>query len=252
MDQSAPIPASFIHKHPMRCIALNYMPGETALTTEDEQLLEKYLQLHDFEYQLLKKSEELFKSFNVIDKQVKVLREGLDKIKSKLDDTIAMADKLSGNSYIPAEANMEKIKQRNAATIKELASYHQRLNELYKELKYQQEILTGCVIASEEGSEKIYKEYNSISAIHNKHYTSNTIDIVSLDDDFQNYLITQNLYEERRNSFIDSCNTVLNSYTILNLETNLLYGVWNEFLKRCELMQVVAALQSSKISSSAN
>jgi hypothetical protein len=68
MNQSTTKPASFVHEHAMRRIELTYMPGVTALTKDDEQLLEKYLQLHDFEYNLLKKAEGLFGVFDPLGK----------------------------------------------------------------------------------------------------------------------------------------------------------------------------------------
>jgi hypothetical protein len=42
MIPSSAIPGGFNYQHPMRLIALTYMPGKTAYTTADEQLLEKY------------------------------------------------------------------------------------------------------------------------------------------------------------------------------------------------------------------
>lgn len=252
MSKSSQLSGNYSYKHSMRRIELVYMPGKTALTTEDEQLLEKYIQLHDFEYHLLKKTEELHKSFYEIDKQVNTLRERLAEIKGKLNDSVTMADKLSEDSYIPAETNIEKIKENNTSIAVQLSLYHDQLNSLFQEVRYNQGILNNCINTSEDGSERIYDEYTSISEAHNQNYKTNTIDIVSLDSDYEKFCNSRELNEKRRNDFMERCNNILNHYNALNLETNAIYQVWTEFSKRCELIQAMAILHNSNISASSN
>lgn len=228
------------------------MPEKTRLSTEDELLVHKYLELHDFEFHLLKKTEELYINFCEIDKQVSTLLEHVKNIKEQLNKSVAMADKLSDITYIPAETNMEKIQENNASVAAELSTHHQQVHRLYTEVKYYQGILNSCIKATEEGSEKIYDEYCNVSAAHSQHYEINTIDIVSLDIDYEKFCSSRDLYEQRRDDFINECDKVLNNYNTLNLETNALYNVWAEFTKRCELIQVVATLHHSHISSSIN
>ena len=252
MSQSSQISGNFVHQHPMRRIELQYMPEKTLLTTEDETLLKKYLELHDFEYHLLKKTEELYISFCEIEKQVSTLLERVNDIKEKLNKSVAMADKLSADTYIPAETNMEKIQENNASVAAELSTHHQHLQSLYTEVKYYQGILNSCIEATEEGSEKIYDEYSIISTAHSQNYEINTIDIVSLHIDYEKFCSSRDLCEERRDGFMNECDKVLNNYNTLNLETNALYNLWAEFIKRCELIQVVATLHHSHISSGIN
>jgi hypothetical protein len=252
MNQSTTKPDSFVHQHAMRRIELTYMPGVTVLTKEDEQLLEKYLQLHDFEYNLLKKAESLFEVFYPLEKKITDLKEGLTKIKKRLDEAIEMADKLSGNFYVPDETNLDKIREHNDVTIEELKVYNEQHINLYNEIKCQQEKLNNCIYESNEVSDNMYEEHSAASDVHNQHYLINTIDIVSLDSDLEDFRLIQNINEKRRITFMDLCDDILVAYNDFNLETNTLYGVWNEFLKRCELMQVVSNLRSSQTFSSFN
>lgn len=252
MDQTSPTPAGFIQDHSMRRIVLDYTPGKTVLTPQDEQLLEKHIQLHDFEYQLLKNTEKVFHSFNSMVNQVTSLKEYLTKIKGTLNETIEMADKLSATTYVPEETSLERIIAQNASTADELIDYHRQINLLYNELKDHQELLNKCITASDEGSRKVYNEYDEAAVVHNTLYLTNTIDIVSLDDDLNNFRCTQTVYEQRRSFFMDSCQEVLTSYAALNLETSTLYGVWTEFSKRCGLMQVVADLRNSQTTPGVN
>jgi hypothetical protein len=252
MSKSSQLSGKYTYKHSMRRIELTYMPGKTVMTTEDEQLVEKYIQLHDFEYHLLKKTEELHMSFCEIDKQVNTLRECLTDIKNKLNDSVTIADKLSEDSYIPAETSIEKIKENNISIAVELSLYHEKLNSLYKEVRYNQGILNNCINTAENRSEKIYAEYSSVSDTHNQNYEINTIDIVSLDSDYEKFCNSRELYEKRRNDFMERCDKILNRYNSLDLETNAWYQVWTEFSKRCELIQVMANLHRSNISASNN
>jgi hypothetical protein len=83
-------------------------------------------------------------------------------------------------------------------------------------------------------------------------YLINTNDIVSFDSDLEDFRLTQNMHEKSGITFMNLCDEILFAYNAFNLETNTLYGLWREFLKRCELIEVVSNLRSSQTFSSYN
>jgi hypothetical protein len=208
--------------------------------------------LHDVEYDLLKKTEDLYQQFTALDVRLTSLRKRLRKIKTRLNGTIQLTDQLLADSYVPEVTSLEKIQAENAGISNELSSYHRKLTTLYRELTYQQGIDNDCLDFTENGLTELYEEYDLVALDHCQHYEVNTIDIVSLDKDVENFKGTGHFYTETRTWRLHHCEKVLTNYSSLNLETDIVLEVWKEFLKRCQLAQVLARLQRSQISASSN
>lgn len=236
-----------IIEHSARKIVLIYEAGKTSLTAEDEELLNIYRRLHDFEVQMLATASKLFNEFIPVSKKLAGLNEELIKVQAAFDECSLMADKLSATNYNTDEVSLEMLAKTQEQTGRELLAYSDKVMKVYKRIKSLSKELTKYNTSNEEEVETLYTAYSKISTDHSINWKDNAINIAAFMDEYAQFESYRSINEERRDNLIDFCNTTVNNYSTLTLKSNSLYNVWKEFSKRYELLKVSADLHASAV-----
>jgi hypothetical protein len=236
-----------VYKHECREIKITYMPGKTTPTEMDEQFLAAYLKLHDYQWKMNEFADRLYKAFLGIDKRINALREQLAKATATFNAARAIADKLSADSYIVTEANMESLTESQAKTFEEIKQYRETMVEVYEDQRPHQEALNEYIVADEDEANEVYEAFNNINYQHSADYINNSIDIVEFEKEHEMFYAYTSVHEDRRRNLIATCHKALDNYNMLHAETTALFGIWDEFLKRCSLLRIVANLHAKAL-----
>jgi hypothetical protein len=241
-----------IIEHATRNIEIIYEPNKTSLTKQDEQLLAAYIQLHDFELNLQKTLDGLFHECIPVRKMIELLEEERIKLQATFDVCCSLADKLGDTSYIFDETNLEKLTESQKETSNGILEYNGKLLKVYETIKDISSRVDIYNEASEDGLNAVYDEYSKIHLAHSINWENNSINIVAYENEYENFLNYRSVKEEHRRTLWDYCDSTINSYTNLNLQTTSLYNVWNEFVKRCNLLRATAELHTGALAISNN
>lgn len=232
--------------HAARKIEVTYEPGKTVMTQQDGELLDAYTRLHDFEFEMLQTANKLYHESVPAGKKIDMLHGELSKAKIAFNECCQLADKLSAMSYDRDETNLKKLAKCQEQTGEELIAYSDSLQEVYETVKELSEKVNKYHEENEDVANALYEKFSAIRTAHSVNWQDNAINIVAFEDEYDRFYSYRTVSEERRESLMDFCNKTLNSYSTLNLQTTALYDVWKEFLKRSDLLKVVAGLHSQQ------
>ncbi len=241
-----------IIKHDARNIEIIYEAGKTAMTKQDEALLAAYIKLHDFEFKMQKTADKLFHESIPLNKNIDALREELMRVQSTFDACSELADKLSDISYSSKETSLEKLTESQEKTSKEILDYSDKIVKIYEITDALSKEVDKYNVANEDEMDLLYEEYSAINLDHSVNWENNSINIVTFDKEYEDFLSFRSVQEDRRVSLMDFCDKAINNYTSLNLQTTTLYNVWKEFLKRCNLLRTMADLHANALAISIN
>jgi hypothetical protein len=87
---------------------------------------------------------------------------------------------------------------------------------------------------------------------HLKNWENNAINAVEFDDQYDQFRDYRGIVESHRESLMNICTGAITNYTNLNQQTSILYNVWNEFIKRCNLLTAVSDLHNKATGFAAN
>ena len=236
-----------IIRHSARNIEIEYEAGKIALTRQDEEFLAAYIELHDCEFNLYQTADKLYNEFKPVNKTLDLLRDELTKAEATFNNCCTLADELSDARYNVEETRLKKLSESQMQTEKELVDYSEKISTVYQTLQKLGAEITKYNEANEDGINAIYDKFSSIRTAHSVNWEINTINIAAFEDEFEKFHSYKSVYERRRESFIEFCDSTLNNYSKLNQQTTNLYNLWKEFLKRCKLLRTVADLRSQTI-----
>jgi hypothetical protein len=231
--------------HAARKIVIIYEPGKTTFTAQDDLLLNAYLRLHDFDEKLMATANELFRDFGPVRKKMDKLDEELKKVQAAFDECILIADKLCAFNHEPDEASLEKLAKSQEQASREIFAYDKEIIEVYNNIKNLSKRVTQYNEASEDELNNLYDDFSKISMDHSVNWQNNAIDIAAFEDEYEDFDSYRTGNEKRRETLMEFCDNTSNAYAILGLQTNSLYTVWKEFLKRCQLLRSTAALHAA-------
>jgi hypothetical protein len=106
--------------------------------------------------------------------------------------------------------------------------------------------------SDEEKLEALYDELTSLAMDHIENSENNAIDPVAFDEQLNEFKGYANSIVEQRETLLQSCDSVLINYTNLNNQTTTLYNVWNEFLKRYDLLIAMSDLHNGAMEINVN
>lgn len=233
-----------IIKHPFKNIEIIYEEGKTTMTAQDEELLASFIRLHDYELEMKNTVDALFQESIPINKTIKALSEELKKVQATFDNCVALADKLSDTSYIFEETSLDKLTQAREQTQNEIKEYHKKIVEVYETAKVLHEKVAQYREGNEDRGDVLYDECDTLALAHITNWENNAINSVDFDEQFNKFREYRGVVETHNESKMDVCTEVMTNYSNLNLESNTLVNVWNEFTKRCALLTTVADLHT--------
>ncbi len=224
-----------IIKHPFRNIEIIYEENKTTLTAQDDELLARYISLHDLELRTQNTADDLYRKSLQINESLETLQEELKKVEVSLDVCIELADKLSEENYILEETSMNKLYVAREETLQKLSEYNPKILEAYEAAKAIQDEMNDYNANVENSSDDLYTEMSTLAMDHLTN-ESNTINPVAFDSQFDQFREYACRKESQRETQMDTCEEAMDNYTNLNLQTTTLYNVWNEFVKRYDLL----------------
>lgn len=233
-----------IIRHPFRNIEITYEPGKSALSAQDKELIAAYIKLNDFELEMKNTSENLYHESLSINRTIKELGENLKSVQAIFDACCTIADKLSDASYLVEEASLEKLAEAREQTQQALKDHHPKILAIYETVKAQQKKITEYNEADEDKSNILYDEFTELVNAHFENSENNTIDVVAFDVEFDQFRSYREATETRRKDLMTECDLVVTNYTNLNTENTALYNLWNEFIKRSDLLARMAELHT--------
>ncbi|HEY5407050.1 MAG TPA: hypothetical protein VIJ92_08180 [Ginsengibacter sp.] len=234
-------------KHATRTIELIYEPGKTVMTKQDEQLRAAYIKLHDFELKMQKTADKLFRESVPLNKTIDNLREELMKAQATFADCCKLADKLSDVTYSSGETSLEQLTESQEQTGKEILAYSDKIMKVYEIVVVLSKEVGEYNVASEDESNLLYDKYAAIKTAHSANWETNSINIVTFEDEYEKFHSYRSVREDNRVGLMDYCDKTISNYTSLNLQTTTLYNVWNEFVKRCNLLRAMADLHANAL-----
>jgi prefoldin subunit 5 len=239
-------------KHSFRNIEIVYEAGKTTLTKQDEELLAAYINLHDFELGMKNTASALLQEAKPINEAIEALHADLKKVQAAFDTCNTLADKLSADTYISEETSLKKLGDASEQTGNELKEYNKKILKIYEKVKVLQEKITEYHKDSEERSEALYDKCSALAMAHLKNWEKNSINAAEFDDQYDKFIDYRGLTESHRESLIDACTGTITNNANLNEQTSILYNVWKEFTKRCNLLIIVSELHNNAIGFTAN
>jgi len=226
-------------EHKLRKIEFEYS-DTIPWTEQDEALLNSFVAVHDYELQRKQTGRELIKKYSERNKQIEYAREELNRLKEKFAATRLLADHLLEDIALQKTQEVEKFYAEVYAVNDAIAAYDKIMRPIGDD-------------ALDKEKEKFFDEQNEIAAweafdeinlTHSQHYETNAIDIVSFDkadEQFKTYL---RVVRDSNNSAMDYMNRVINNYNTLMLETELQYKLFEEFIKRVELLKKITVVKA--------
>jgi uncharacterized coiled-coil DUF342 family protein len=232
-------------KHPFRNIEIVYETGKTILTAQDEELIAGYIRLHDFEHEMKTTAEKLNRESVLVNETLEELREQLKTVRATFDNSCELADKLSEPTYSVHETSLQKLAVARQQTEEELKDYHDKLLAVYETAKVIQDEINEYHDATENQAEALYEEFSGLVTDHAQNWENNTVNIVDFDRQFDQFREFTTAMESYKESLVSESESAMTNYTNLNNESTALYNVWNEFIKRTDLLAKMADLQNN-------
>ena len=252
MQPSQPAIKKDIINHPFRKIEIVFEAGKTTLTTQDELLLNTYIRLHDLQLDIKNKAEELYRESVTIDQNISFLQKELERVEAVFNTCVEVADKLSAAGYSPEDASLEKMMAAREETVLQLSDYNTKIVSVYEAAQALNKKMNEEADSDEEKLEALYDELTSLAMDHMENSENNAIDAVAFDEQFDQFRGYATSKVEQREALLQSCDSVLINYTNLNNQTTTLYNVWNEFIKRCDLLIAMSDLHDGTMTFNAN
>ena len=252
MQPSQPAIKKDIIAHPFKKIEIVFEAGKTTLTTQDELLLNTYIRLHDLHLDMKTKAEKLYRESVTINQDIALLHKELEKVNATFAICLQIADKLSAPGYNPQEASIEKMMAARKETVSQLTGYNTKIVSIYKASQALSKKMNEETDSDEEKLEALYDELTSLAMDHLKNWENNAIDAVDFDQQLNQFKDYANPTLARRDDLLQACDNVLINYTNLNNQTTTLYNVWNEFIKRCDLLVAISDLNNGAPEFNAN
>jgi hypothetical protein len=224
-----------IISHPFRNIEVIYEANKTTLTPQDEELLSRYISLHDLELRMQNTADNLCRQSLIVNDTLESLQEELKIVEASLHVCIHLADKLSEENYVMEETSMNKLHDAREETLQKLNEYNVRILEAYEAAKAIEDSMNDHNAKNENIADALYSQFSTLSMDHLAN-ESNAINPVAFDTQFDQFREYACARESQREDLLNTCDEMMNNYTKLNLQTTTLYNVWNEFTKRNDLL----------------
>ena len=233
-----------IIKHPYRNMEIIYEAGKMMLSAQDEELIKEYTRLHDFEQKMKSTAEQLHRQSESLNETILQLDEKLLSVRASFDTCVSLADKLSQANYSLMETSVEKVAKVQEQTQEKLKDYHKDLLAIYEIAKVMQEDINQYHEFNENGTETIYEEVYTLVMNHSANWENNAINTSDFDRQFNQFRKFATMMENRREFLVAESESVMDNYNNLNNETTALYNLWNELIKRTDLLARMSDLHN--------
>ncbi len=171
-----------------------------------------------------------------IDKEIKAAREFLMLAKDLSSEAREEADNLM-DSFMSAEEDTYDrsiLTEKVSTAEKAFAEYYTKLSSLEVGINDVSAFVNKYNELSEDYA--MWEELSDIEMIHTRNYEINSIDVCSFDDETERFRSFVSVHKDHSDGISRMQNDYVLDYNILMLQTEMEYGIWNEFVKRLDLL----------------
>ena len=233
--------------HQLRTITVPYDESR-AWTVQDEQLVQAYIALHDYEWNLQMTFGKLSENYSKLENKLNGVSEALPLLKQKLNQLSHAGneafDQLVMRNFMP----LDDFTQRLLQMMQEINNYHYSLEEVNSIANENAKPFSDILDELYDG--RAWDTFSKTKLAHSQIYEVNAVDIVLFDQEQARFKGWANAYGLNRNSYIDYFNKVVDHLNLLQAETNVQYAVWDGILKRMRWAQLIKEkeMQFNKVS----
>ena len=205
-------------------------------TDQDETLEQTYLKLVKSEVDLHAMLYKSIMEYAPIDKEVKSVREFLMLVKDLAKEARDEADNLMLTFMSAEEDDYDRdiLTEKVQNAEKAFAEYHVKLSHLEPSIHKVSAFVNKYNELSEEYS--LWEELSDIELIHSQNYATNSIDVCTFDDETERFRTYVSVHKDHSDGISRMQDGYVSDYNTLMLQTEMEYGIWNEFVKRLDLL----------------
>lgn len=207
-----------------------------AWTDEDENLIEAYVTLVKNEVEMHEMVYNSIMELAPISKEIEATREFLMLLKDFSADAREEADNLMLSFMSPDEDDYDRnlLNEKVKRTEKASAKYHQKLTLLEPKITVVSDFVNKYNAMCEDFSH--WEKLSLMEGVHCRNYKINSIDVCEFDAEKNRFQTYRSVYKDHSNDISRMQNGYVLDYNKLMLQTEIEYGIWNEFVKRLDLI----------------
>lgn len=218
--------------HPLRKFEIEYDELKP-WTTLDQNLLDAFIGLHDYEWERKENGHALMKQYAEIDKDVETARAELQKVRKLLDETRVLADVV-----IPAlTINQVVVHEHFDKAVEQTGEAIQEYDKQMRSIDLDSMEPAKNAFFEEQNNMTLWDQFEEVNLEHAQQWEVNSIDTAAFDDTDEKFRSFLSMLEKHNDQVMDFINRAMNNHRILMLETEMLYEIWKEFVKRIQLLE---------------
>lgn len=222
--------------HPLKTITVYYDESKP-WTLQDEQLVQAYIGVHDYEWNLQKTFEKLRTNYGQLDEKLKKVSNDLLVLQEQLDQFSRDADQAFDQVVMRNFKALDDFTERTLLMKEDIDKYHHGIEEVNRMATDNGKPFSELL--NEFYGGKAWDTFSKTKLMHGKNYEVNAIDTVLFDSEQEQFKVWNAAREGNQNSHIDYFNRVVDHLNLLQAETKVQYTVWDGILKHMQWAQLI-------------
>jgi len=203
-------------------------------TKQDEALEKKHIELAEREKTIRDMMYKSISEYSQIDKEIQAVRTFLMLVKDLSKDARDEADFYVESMMQMEDYGKELMAEKVQTAVKAFEKYHKKLLALEPGITKLSAFINNYVEMDEDMTE--WDKHSKVKSKHYKNWRDNSIDICSFDREMDRFLAFVSVTKDSNSSIYRMLDGYVLDYNKLMLETEVQYGIWEEFAKRVELL----------------
>jgi|GEM_PF-950736 len=214
-------------------ISFNYEDA-APWTAEDEALEKTHIALAEREIMIRDMMSKSLNDYSPIDKEIQDVRTFLQLVKDLSKDARDEADFYVESMMQMEDYGKELLGEKVDTAVKAFEEYHKKLLSLEPGITKLSAFINEYVEMDEDMTD--WKIHSDIKSKHYKNWKNNSIDICSFDKEMDRFQAFTSVTKDSNSSIYRLLDGYILDYNKLMLETEVQYGIWEEFAKRVDLL----------------
>ena len=223
--------ATKLYEHPLRKFEIEYDDSKP-WTALDEDLINAFIALHDYEWERKEKAGELLKQYGELNRAVDAARVEWQKVKKMMDETRQFAEVVIPAMQLKQVVVHEHFDKTVVQTDEAILEYDKVMRAIDLETPEPDR----DAFFEEQENLTWWDQFDEVNLEHSQQWEVNSIDTAVFTDTEEMFRLFVGEQTKHHDQVMDYINRVINNHHILMLETELLYEVWKEFIKRVQLL----------------
>ncbi|MFN8323421.1 MAG: hypothetical protein U0T74_12240 [Chitinophagales bacterium] len=226
--------ATKLFEHPLRKFEITYDDSKP-WTTQDEDLVNAFLNLHQYVMERTETSRHLMEQYAALNRAIGAARTEYQKVRKMMDETRQMAEVVIPAMQLNQVVVQEHFDKAVLQTDEAILEYDQVMRAIDLETPEP----ARYAFIEEQDDAPIWNQFDETNLEHSRQWEVNSIDTAVFTDTEEMFRVFVGEQARQQDQVIDYTNEVINNHHILMLETELLYEVWKEFVKRVQLLDYI-------------